>query len=61
MIDNPFSRRVVGLDRCGRLFVAHLFQNGGADPDNLSGHDVEGAEFGFGGRGHDVFDNFGHG
>ena len=51
--DHTESRAVVGLDRCGRLLVPHLFQ------ELLHGYcftgvDVESTKFGLGGTGHDL-------
>ena len=53
-VDDGVGHCIVGLDRCGGLFVAEFLEDN-ADVYRLSCHDVEGGEFGFCGRRHDVF------
>ena len=55
-VDDCVGHRIVCLDWGGGLFVAHLLEDD-ADVYGFSCHDVEGSEFGFGSRGHDVFDD----
>jgi hypothetical protein len=50
--DNAMCRVLAGLDGCGRLLVAHLFE-GLSHGYCFMGVDVEGAKFGFGCTGHD--------
>ncbi len=57
--DDTMCYAIVGLDRCGRLLVAHLFKEG-SHWDCFMGVDVEGAKFGFGCTGHDGLENFGY-
>jgi hypothetical protein len=50
---------IVGLDGCGRLLVAHLFEEV-SHWDCFTGVDVEGTNFGFGCTGHDGLENIGY-
>jgi hypothetical protein len=56
--DNTMCCAVVGLDGCGRLLVAHLFEEV-LHGDCFTGVDVQGTKFGFGCSGHDCLENFG--
>ena len=58
VVDDCLGRGVVCLDGRPRLFVAELVKDL-SDVDCLLGCNVEGAEFCFGGGGHDVFDDLG--
>mmetsp|Transcript_14003 Transcript_14003/g.31893 ORF Transcript_14003/g.31893 Transcript_14003/m.31893 type:complete len:205 (-) Transcript_14003:3807-4421(-) len=58
VVDDAGGGGVIGLDWGGGLLVAQFFEDD-PNPDGFASHDVEGAEFGFGGRRHDVFDDFG--
>ena len=57
--DNAERRAVVGLHRCGRLWMAHFFEKL-ALGYRLAWIDVERAEFGFGCRRHYSFDELGN-
>ncbi len=57
--DDAMCCAVVGLDGCGRLLLAHLFEEV-LHGDCFTGVDVEGAKFGFGRTGHDSLENFGY-
>jgi hypothetical protein len=56
--DNAMCRAVSGLDGCGRLLVAHLFEEL-SHGYCFTGVDVEGAKFGFDCIGHDGLEYFG--
>ncbi len=56
--DDTMCCAVVCLDGCGRLLVAHLFEEV-LHGDCFMGVDIQGAEFGFGCTGHDCLENFG--
>jgi hypothetical protein len=56
--DDAMCCAVVSLDGCGRLLVAHLFEEV-LHGDCFTGVDVEGTKFGFGPAGHDSLENFG--
>ncbi len=57
--DETMCCAIVGLDGCGRLLVAYLFEMV-SHWDCFTGNDVEGTKFGFGCTGHDGFENFGY-
>ncbi len=57
--DDTMCCAVVGLDGCGRLLVAHFFEEV-SHWDCFMGVDVEGTKFNFGCTGHDGFENFGY-
>jgi hypothetical protein len=57
--DDTMCCAVVGLDGCGRLLVAHLFEEV-SHWNCFTGIDVEGTKFGFGCTGHDGLENFGY-
>ena len=50
--DNAMGYAVVGLDGCGRLLVAHLFEEV-SHGDCFMGVNVKSTKFGFGCTGHD--------
>ncbi len=56
--DDTMCCSVVGLDGCGRLLVAHLFEEV-LHGDCFMGVDIQGAKFGFGCTGHDCLEIFG--
>ena len=56
--DNTMCCAIVGLDGCGRLLVAHLFEEV-SHWDCFTGIEVEGTKFGFSCTGHDSLENFG--
>jgi hypothetical protein len=55
--DDTMCCAVVGLDGCGRLLVAHLFEEV-SHWDCFTGIDVEGIKFGFNCTEHDGLENF---
>ena len=55
--DHAESSAVVSLDRCGGLFVSHLFHELSYGYC-FAGVDVKSTEFGLGGTGHDRFEDF---
>jgi hypothetical protein len=57
--DDAMGCAVVGLDGCGRLLVAHLFEEV-LHGDCFMGINVNGTKFGFGCTGHDGFEYFGN-
>jgi hypothetical protein len=57
--DDTMRCAVVGLDGCGRLLVAHLFEEV-LHGDCFTGVDVEGSKFGFSRTGHNSLENFGY-
>ncbi len=57
--DDAMCCAVVSLDGCGRLLVAHLFEEV-SHGDCSTGIDVEGTKFSFGCTGHDSLENFGY-
>ncbi len=57
--DDTMYCAIAGLDGCGRLIVAHLFEEV-SHWDCFTGVDVEGTKFGFSCTGHDGFENFGY-
>ncbi len=57
--DDAMGCAVVGLDGCGRLLVAHLFEEV-LHEDCFMGVNVKGTKFRFGCTGHDGFEYFGN-
>jgi hypothetical protein len=57
--DNAMGCTVVGLDGCGRLLVAHLFEEV-SHGDSFMGVNVKGTKFSFGCMGHDGLEYFGN-
>jgi hypothetical protein len=57
--DDAMGCAVVGLDGCGRLLVAHLFEEV-LHGDCFTGVNVKGTKFGFGYTGHDSLEYFGY-
>ena len=60
VIDHAKCRRVVSLDGRGGLWVVHLDESM-TGRDRFAAINVEGAELGLGGGGHDGFDDLGDG
>ena len=58
VVDEAIRGGVVGLDRGARLVVTH-FSERHSDGDGCAGVQVKSSQFGFGGGGHDIFDNLG--
>ena len=52
VVDNTGGAGIVGLDRCGRLRMAHVMECS-AEPSCILSIVEEGAQFGFRGRGED--------